>query len=338
MPEAWYVKFGDEIHGPISSSQLKQLARKGAIKPGLPVRRGQSKWIPAAKVRGLFEPTPTEEPAEASGPPIPAAPEAAEPPEPAGPPEPELMSTIGLGSGEAPALSTSGEALALPIDLHLDTEPHLVERPHRLEPVTEKPSEPDDQAAPAMRRRPYLRFEGSIRSIGHFFLVNALLALGLSVAWAVWILQRLNGMTAESNLREFYAEVLGTGLTFLAVISVGFLLSGGLRNLQGWARWATATLMIESIVGSLAAEILLAIVASPLALRVAVPLLFLGMLIPGYIAFVMLHREGDAVFSITYRDWAAQSPGLRPRRDGAMTILLLVEVVIVGITLYLGRV
>jgi len=56
MAQNWFVTLDGKEHGPLSSSQLKQLAGQGKVSPDTDVRQGSSgKWVPAAKVKGLFE-------------------------------------------------------------------------------------------------------------------------------------------------------------------------------------------------------------------------------------------------------------------------------------------
>jgi hypothetical protein len=75
----WYYKVFDEETGPVSSSELKDLAKSGFITPDVSVRQGTGgKWVPASRVKGLF--------AEA---PKPA-------PKPKPPPEPEFLGLMPL--------------------------------------------------------------------------------------------------------------------------------------------------------------------------------------------------------------------------------------------------
>jgi hypothetical protein len=50
----WYFKIMGEEFGPFTSSQLKELAKSGQLGRETSVRRGDSSWTPATKVRGLF--------------------------------------------------------------------------------------------------------------------------------------------------------------------------------------------------------------------------------------------------------------------------------------------
>ncbi len=52
----WYYARGQQQLGPVSSSELKQLADRGDLGPDeLVWREGMDEWVPARKVKGLFE-------------------------------------------------------------------------------------------------------------------------------------------------------------------------------------------------------------------------------------------------------------------------------------------
>ena len=53
----WFYGKDNKQHGPVSAVQLKELAEKGALRPtDLVWREGMSDWMPASRVKGLFEP------------------------------------------------------------------------------------------------------------------------------------------------------------------------------------------------------------------------------------------------------------------------------------------
>lgn len=59
---SWYVRSASKAHGPFSSTQLRKLATDGKILQETPVRLGEEgKWVPARKVKGLFEPAEVKE-------------------------------------------------------------------------------------------------------------------------------------------------------------------------------------------------------------------------------------------------------------------------------------
>lgn len=52
----WYISRHDDKVGPLTSKQLKLLAEAGELKPGeMLQRQGDTKWVPAASVKGLFD-------------------------------------------------------------------------------------------------------------------------------------------------------------------------------------------------------------------------------------------------------------------------------------------
>jgi Fe-S oxidoreductase len=56
----WYYARNNQRVGPLSSAQLKALAAAGTLTPADRVLRvGTKKWVPAAKVKGLFPVTPS---------------------------------------------------------------------------------------------------------------------------------------------------------------------------------------------------------------------------------------------------------------------------------------
>ncbi len=57
MTPQWFCKIGEEELGPMSAQQLSQLVRLRRLSPSDLVRKDDSKWVPAGRVKGLF---PTE--------------------------------------------------------------------------------------------------------------------------------------------------------------------------------------------------------------------------------------------------------------------------------------
>ena len=56
MAGQWYYQVFDEVVGPISASQLRELARSGSLAPDTLVRASsEDRWVPAGEVRGLLE-------------------------------------------------------------------------------------------------------------------------------------------------------------------------------------------------------------------------------------------------------------------------------------------
>jgi len=54
MAARWFYRISGEEHGPISTPELVELARSGKLLPSDKVKKNESKWVSASKVRGLF--------------------------------------------------------------------------------------------------------------------------------------------------------------------------------------------------------------------------------------------------------------------------------------------
>jgi len=90
MADQWYVQAGGKEVGPLTPSQLKNLAGQGKITPATQVRRGSdAAWVAASRVKGLFEAPPAaalkQQASPATTPPKVSAPPAPPPIAPARP-------------------------------------------------------------------------------------------------------------------------------------------------------------------------------------------------------------------------------------------------------------
>jgi hypothetical protein len=63
MPNEWFIRNANQVKGPLSDQQVKQLAALGQITPATHIRLGAGAWTTASSVRGLFPPPPTPDPA-----------------------------------------------------------------------------------------------------------------------------------------------------------------------------------------------------------------------------------------------------------------------------------
>lgn len=55
MPSSWFCKNGENEVGPLSSNQLRLLAKAGRITPNTPIRKDDSDWVAASRIKGLFD-------------------------------------------------------------------------------------------------------------------------------------------------------------------------------------------------------------------------------------------------------------------------------------------
>lgn len=56
MPKEWFIRNANQVKGPLSDQQVKQLAALGQITPATHIRLGAGAWTTASSVRGLFPP------------------------------------------------------------------------------------------------------------------------------------------------------------------------------------------------------------------------------------------------------------------------------------------
>ncbi len=100
MSTLWHCRIGESERGPITTQELKQLARDGQLQPTDLIRRStDDRWYPAHRAGGLtFQPTPVQGPPVILPPPMPRPPvqdrshPVAPPPIPATPPPARLQS------------------------------------------------------------------------------------------------------------------------------------------------------------------------------------------------------------------------------------------------------
>ncbi|GIW94153.1 MAG: hypothetical protein KatS3mg110_2194 [Pirellulaceae bacterium] len=55
LAESWYVDLEGTVLGPISAHELLDRVRQGEVTADTPVRKGDSQWVKAGEVNGLFE-------------------------------------------------------------------------------------------------------------------------------------------------------------------------------------------------------------------------------------------------------------------------------------------
>jgi hypothetical protein len=110
MADQWYYSRSGQQLGPVTGSELRQLAVQGLLSPiDLIWREGLTDWLPASRIKGLFPPGP---------PPLPISLEATQPHSPPSPPlaGPAVPNhTLGLPGANASPAGSSPSATAPPI-------------------------------------------------------------------------------------------------------------------------------------------------------------------------------------------------------------------------------
>jgi hypothetical protein len=150
-------------------------------------------------------------------------------------------------------------------------------------------------------RRKYLSHEASVKSIGSLCILGGVFQ---SLALVFWVVQLASG--AQSGPGPF--GVLGFNAAFAALY---FGLGIGLIRLQNWARWVAAILTGLGLLVMLAMFGLFGVAGpggetAPMMIGVVV-----GVLIYGYILYLLISRKGSVVFSPEYRRVMEMTPHIK---------------------------
>ncbi len=119
MTDEWFCEIAGREIGPLSAQQLRAMAARGQVVPGDRVRQGQSPWVAAEQVRGLF-PLPPQPPA---------------PP----PPKPDNLPTA-QPAPRPPIVQKFSSPPALPRAVAWEPEPEEV-APNSINIVTDSPAD-----------------------------------------------------------------------------------------------------------------------------------------------------------------------------------------------------
>ena len=175
MPSQFYYRSEGKKLGPISASDIRQLAASGAISPDTPIRKGNSPWIAAKNIGGLsFAAKPNPALHSPFTDTITDLPSAAPKEEPeAFNPEPAATEPQTFDSFEPESAAPARELLAF----EPDSEPVAGARPKPRFRVGKKPSQP---ATPRMRLRSLRWLAWILIVVGVFcFILAAVNLLGL---------------------------------------------------------------------------------------------------------------------------------------------------------------
>ncbi|MCA9247887.1 MAG: hypothetical protein KDA42_12245 [Planctomycetales bacterium] len=161
-----------------------------------------------------------------------------------------------------------------------------------LEPFVGDYAAADD--AEAMRRK-YLKHEASVKSIGYFYYLGALLVV-IALSDVVF------AMSVNGNARPVL------GVLVLAAGAFSFLGGRWLRRLDRRAR---------PVVGVLSGIGLFSIP--------------FGTIINGYILWLVFSEKGSIVFSDAYHEVIAKTPHIKYRSSAVMIVLLVVLLIVLAV-------
>jgi hypothetical protein len=247
------------------------------------------------------------------------------------PPVPEPAPTEPVSGDEA-----SGEEPAGPLGIHVEEPASLRGGPKvpKPPPVEGQPARPAETEGPETGdraiRRVYLGRESSAASMGLLLYFQAVLMLLFTGFWTARMLDSLRSLEPGPNLRTLQVSILLEGSALLSGTSALFLMGAGLRFLQTWGRWVSATLMAEILVATLVALLSLALEQAAHLAPLAYLLLVVGIFEPIWTLYVLLSEPADVVFSSAYRELVVRTRGVRRPVSWMMVALFVLEVAAIG--------
>lgn len=169
-----------------------------------------------------------------------------------------------------------------------------------------------DQAEAERIRRTYIGHEASVRSIGSLFFLGTIFA----VIGAGFLFYMLILSPADLPPDADRSESMGLLAIVIGLIVVYALLGTGLRGLKSWARWGTTVLVGLTVLANM-------IQLNPF-----------GLLIGGFILYLLLSPKATVVFSPAYKEVIAKTPHVRYRTSlivkvalGLLILVLILAVV-----------
>jgi hypothetical protein len=151
-------------------------------------------------------------------------------------------------------------------------------------------------------RRDHISHEASIKSLGCLYvLLGTLLLIG-----AISTLVTISTFDKEKYVAGAFMTMLGRGVLLFVVAFVIGSIGLGLRKLKGWA----------GIMGGIIAGI------SVMLSMPGLPMTAAGMLIPGYVLWLLVSKKGRRVTSPDYQTVIAQTPHVKLHTSLVVWILL----------------
>lgn len=197
-------------------------------------------------------------------------------------------------------------------------------------PATEIGSEPTglgadgDLTEAEVIRRAHIGHEASVRSLGSLHYLGAVFGLIGSVGMLFMLFGGMSGGAAEPGGRMLLGGLL---ILYFGMTALNFALGKGLRGLKPWARWTdTALLSLQAIFAVLGSINALITGQFP----AMIPSL-IGLLIVGYILYLLLSQKGTVVFSPAYKEIIARTPHIKYRTSLLLKIVLALLVAMIGL-------
>ncbi|HEU5116706.1 MAG TPA: hypothetical protein VFT74_08545, partial [Isosphaeraceae bacterium] len=182
-------------------------------------------------------------------------------------------------------------------------------------------------------RKVYLGRESSATAMGLVVYFQAILLLLFTGFWTARMLDSIKELEPGPELTARQISILHEGSALLAGTAALFLMGAGLRFLTDWGRWVSATLMAETVLGSMVTLLTLALLGASHLQPIAYLVLIAGVSVPLWTLYVTLSEPAEVVFSTAYRELIGRTRGVRRPVSWVAVLLFLLEVTALG---YLG--
>lgn len=171
-------------------------------------------------------------------------------------------------------------------------------------------------------RRMHIGHEASIKSVGVLYGLGGVLMLLVGVFTIIGI--TMNGVGNAQGPVLIMAFAITAGYVLFGVFQLA--LARGLRRLQPWARYTAGTLLILGLVGNLITTLM--VPAGVIGMAV-------GLLIGGYILYLLFSSKGATVFSEQYKAVIAATPHVRYKTPliAWIALALLITLIVVLVVL-----
>ena len=183
-------------------------------------------------------------------------------------------------------------------------------------------------ATPELTRRAYIGHETSVKSIGSLCYLGAVIAGPASIVLFLVAAGVIGGQGPNADVGRIAGFL--TGAVVFALFFLYAALGYGLTHLMTWARWTAVVLVSLGLLNNLAQ---IGIIAATNPQLLAGPIVFgtaFGLLISGYILYLLVTPKAGVVFSPSYKQVIAKTPHVKQKMSLILKIAL---VLLAGVVL-----
>ena len=189
-----------------------------------------------------------------------------------------------------------------------------IENPYRSPTAESTVAIPPITQAELIRRQ-HLNHEASIKAIGGLYLLGAMIWLALAIGVVVTVLAGPGFNFGPT----FPAPASWVSLMLGFFIVIPGIAGWGLRTLRPWGRWMAVLISVVMI-----------------ALSIWSP--GIGVLLSGYVLYLLLCKKGQMVFSQEYQQIIQQTPHVRIKTSAVTWVVLILFIVgMISLLVYAAR-